>query len=257
MFERVIKLIREEKVSLFIGSGFSYEAQAPSVRKLCEAILSQFDDDEQREEHMNDSLADLSNFYVEEICSGSRNSLIDLLQKEFIFTPAKMVDHQALAKIPHFHNIFTTNYDTLLEDSYETKDCQVIRKDADCAYIDETKPVRVFKIHGDFVNQDFVVITSNDYNEFFNNRTNPQMWDVVKHDFLTKHINEVKPEEIIIATNPKVEGDIAYYTLLDVLNRANVEKITRIAYGLPVGGSIVFADKFTLHTALEARRRIK
>ena len=76
-------------------------------------------------------------------------------------------------------------------------------------------------------------------------------------NFLTKHINEVKPEEIIIATNPKVEGDIAYYTLLDVLKRARVEKITRIAYGLPVGGSIVFADKFTLHTALEARRRIK
>ena len=188
MFERVIKLIREEKVSLFIGAGFSYEAQAPSVRMLCEAILSQFDNDEQRETHKNDSLADISNFYVEEICSGSRNSLIDLLQKQFVITPAKMVDHQALAKIPHFHNIFTTNYDTLLEDSYETKDCQVIRKDADCAYIDETKPVRVFKIHGDFVNQDFVVITSNDYKEFFNNRTNPQMWDVVKHDFLTKHI---------------------------------------------------------------------
>lgn len=75
-------------------------------------------------------------------------------------------------------------------------------------------------------------------------------------DFLTKHIRELKPEEIIIATNPKVEGDIVYYTLLDVLRRTGVEKITRIAYGLPVGGSIVFADKFTLHTALEARRRI-
>jgi len=188
MFERVIKLIREEKVSLFIGAGFSYEAQAPSVRMLCDAILSQFDNDQQREEHKNEYLPDIANFYVEDICSGSRNSLIDLLQKQFAFTPAKMDDHQVLAKIPHFHNIFTTNYDTLLEDSFESSDCQVIRKDADCAYIDEAKPVRVFKIHGDFVNQDFVVITSNDYKEFFNNRTNPQMWDVVKHDFLTKHI---------------------------------------------------------------------
>lgn len=188
MFERVIKYIREEKVSLFIGAGFSYEAQAPSVRMLCDAILSQFDNDEQREEHKNDSLADISNFYVEEICSGSRNDLIDLLQKQFIFTPVKLDDHQALAKIPHFHNVFTTNYDTLLEDSFENTDCQVIRKDADCAYINNTKPVHVFKIHGDFVNQDFVVITSKDYEDFFNNRTNPQMWDVVKHDFLTKHI---------------------------------------------------------------------
>lgn len=188
MFERVIKLIREEKVSLFIGAGFSYEAQAPTVRMLCEAILAQFDNDQQREEHKNDSLADIANYFVEEICSGSRNALIDLLQKQFNFTPAKMDDHQALAKIPHFHNIFTTNYDTLLEDSYQSQDRQLIRKDADCAYIDVNKPVRVYKIHGDFVNQDFVVITSKDYEDFINNRTNPQMWDVVKHDFLTKHI---------------------------------------------------------------------
>ncbi|MBQ7593567.1 MAG: recombination protein RecR [Synergistaceae bacterium] len=75
-------------------------------------------------------------------------------------------------------------------------------------------------------------------------------------EFLVKHIEEVKPDEVIIATNPKVEGDMAYYTLLDVLRNSGVPNITRIAYGLPVGGSIVFADRFTLHTAIEARRPI-
>lgn len=188
MFERVIKLVREEKVSLFIGAGFSIEAQAPSVAKLRDAILSQFDNDQQRKEHENDSLADISDFFVEEVCCGSRNSLIELLQKQFQFTPAKMDDHEALAKIPHFHNIFTTNYDTLLEDSYPDDICQVIKKDADCAYLDTKKPVKVFKIHGDFTNQDFVVITSSDYDNYFKQRPNPQMWDIVKNDFLTKHI---------------------------------------------------------------------
>ena len=151
MFERIISLVRQEKVSLFIGAGFSLEANAPSVRMLCEAILSQFDNDQQRKEHEKDPLADLANYFVEEICCGSRNSLIEMLQEQFSFTPAKMDDHKALAKIPHFHNIFTTNYDTLLEDSYDKKECQVIRKDADCAYIDNAKPVHVFKIHGDFI----------------------------------------------------------------------------------------------------------
>ena len=188
MFEQVIKYIREEKVTLFIGAGFSYEANAPTARMLCETILSQFDNEQQRRNHVNDTLADLTNYYVEEICSGSRNDLINLLQKQFTFKPNRMDDHQALAKIPHFHDIFTTNYDTLLEDSYDSQDCQVIRKDVDCAYIDENKPVRVYKIHGDFLNQDFVVITSKDYEKFFNNKTNPQMWDIVKHHFLTKHI---------------------------------------------------------------------
>lgn len=187
MFERIIKLVREEKVSLFIGAGFSKEAQAPSVDQLRDAILSQFDNGQQRKEHENDSLAEVSDFFVEEICCGSRNSLIELLQKQFHFTPAKMDDHQALAKIPHFHNIFTTNYDTLLEDSYPDDICQVIRKDADCTYLDN-KPVKIFKIHGDFTNQDYVVITSHDYANFQDHNYNPQMWEIVKNDFLTKHI---------------------------------------------------------------------
>ena len=188
MFDRLIKLVREEKVSLFIGAGFSIKAQAPSVSMLCDAILAQLDNEQQREEHKNDSLPDLAEFYVEDICCGSRNSLIDCVQNLFYFEPANMDDHQALAKIPHFHNIFTTNYDTLLEDSYEKKDCQVIRKDIDCTYIDKSKPVRVFKIHGDFVNQDFVVITANDFKNFFKSKYNPLMWNVVKQEFLTKHI---------------------------------------------------------------------
>lgn len=188
MFERLTKLVREEKVTLFIGAGFSIEAKAPSVRDLCNAILAQLDTDQQREEHKDDNLAKLSNYFVEDICCGSRNNLIELLQEKFNFTPAKMDDHEALAKIPHFHNIFTTNYDTLLEDSYPKQEAQVIRKDTDCAYIDETKPVRIFKIHGDFVNQDFVVITSQDYKDFFCKQPNPIMWDFVKQDFVKKHI---------------------------------------------------------------------
>ena len=45
MFERLTKLVRTEKVTLFIGAGFSIEAKAPSVSELCEAILSQLDTD--------------------------------------------------------------------------------------------------------------------------------------------------------------------------------------------------------------------
>ena len=75
-------------------------------------------------------------------------------------------------------------------------------------------------------------------------------------NFLLTHIAALKAEEAIIATNPKVEGDMTYYTLLDVLRDSGVKKVTRIAYGLPVGGNIEFADKMTLHTALEARRQV-
>lgn len=77
--------------------------------------------------------------------------------------------------------------------------------------------------------------------------------------FLLKHIRELEVEEVIIATNPRMEGDLTYYALLDVLKGAGGSeplKVTRLAFGLPVGGSIEFADRMTLHTALESRTAV-
>ena len=75
--------------------------------------------------------------------------------------------------------------------------------------------------------------------------------------FLVSHIKRVKPKEVIIATNHKMEGDLTYYSLLDILKKARGlrkdMKITRLAFGLPVGGAIGYADRLTLHTALESR----
>ncbi|MBQ7220626.1 MAG: recombination protein RecR [Synergistaceae bacterium] len=75
-------------------------------------------------------------------------------------------------------------------------------------------------------------------------------------EFLLRHIHELEADEVIIATNPKLEGDMAYYTLLDVLKNAGVENVTRLAYGLPVGGSIEFADRATLSTAIASRTKV-
>lgn len=75
-------------------------------------------------------------------------------------------------------------------------------------------------------------------------------------EFLLNHIRELGAEEVIIATNPRMEGDLTYYALLDVLKGLGTEgklRVTRLAFGLPVGGSIEFADRMTLHTALESR----
>lgn len=186
MFEDLFSLVRREQVSLFIGAGFSKEAGAPSVYALQKAILAEIRDEGKREPHKDDSLADLSNFFVNEVHLGSRNSLIKILREAFDFTPICMDDHKLLANIPHFKRIFTTNYDTLLEDSYEQNEVRVVRNDADCAYIN--KPFTVFKIHGDFTAPDSVIITSDDYQNFFNANKNPIMWDLVKTEFATKNI---------------------------------------------------------------------
>lgn len=65
--------------------------------------------------------------------------------------------------------------------------------------------------------------------------------------------NDVK--EIIIALNPSVEGEATSLYLSKLLKPFNV-KITRIAFGLPIGSDIEYADEITLAKAIECRREI-
>ncbi len=62
-------------------------------------------------------------------------------------------------------------------------------------------------------------------------------------------------QEIIVATNPNVEGDATAYYLADVVKSLGI-KVTRIGFGLPVGGDLEYADELTMARALEARREI-
>lgn len=73
---------------------------------------------------------------------------------------------------------------------------------------------------------------------------------------LRKRFEEFPIREAIIATNPRIEGDMTFYALLDALRDVPVKK-SRLAYGLPVGGSIEFADRVTLHAALESRQEVR
>jgi len=62
-------------------------------------------------------------------------------------------------------------------------------------------------------------------------------------------------KEVILATNPNVEGEATALYLAKLLRPIGV-RITRIARGLPVGGDLEYADQVTLSKALEGRREI-
>jgi len=61
--------------------------------------------------------------------------------------------------------------------------------------------------------------------------------------------------EVIVATNPTIEGDATALYLAKLLKPTGV-KVTRLAYGMPVGGELDYADSATLHSALEYRREL-
>lgn len=62
-------------------------------------------------------------------------------------------------------------------------------------------------------------------------------------------------QEVIIATNPNTRGEITAQYIKEVLSPLGI-RVTRIAYGLPMGSDIEFADEVTLGKALEGRKEL-
>ena len=73
---------------------------------------------------------------------------------------------------------------------------------------------------------------------------------------LLKRLQNKTVKEIIIATNPPVEGDTTALYLQRMLSTAFDIKITRLASGLPVGGDLEYADKLTLARSFRGRSEL-
>jgi len=72
---------------------------------------------------------------------------------------------------------------------------------------------------------------------------------------LLKRLQSSDVDEVIIATNPNVEGEATALYISKILKPTGV-KVTRIAHGVPVGGDLEYVDEVTLSRALEGRREI-
>ena len=75
---------------------------------------------------------------------------------------------------------------------------------------------------------------------------------------LKELISRLQPEivkEIILATNPRVEGEATAMYISKLVKPLGI-KVTRIAHGIPVGGDLEYTDEITLTKALEGRREL-
>lgn len=79
--------------------------------------------------------------------------------------------------------------------------------------------------------------------------------DEIRIKELLARLGDGKVEEIIVATNPSIEGEATAMYLSRLLKPFRV-KVTRLAYGLPAGGELEYADELTLFKAIEGRREI-
>jgi recombination protein RecR len=79
--------------------------------------------------------------------------------------------------------------------------------------------------------------------------------DDIRVKELLKRLGERGSQEIIVATNPNIEGEATAMYLAKLVKPLGI-KVTRIASGLPVGGDLEYADEVTLGRALEGRREM-
>lgn len=79
--------------------------------------------------------------------------------------------------------------------------------------------------------------------------------DDLEIESLLARVKKNKPKEIIIATNPNIEGETTALYLAKKLKSSGVV-VTRLAHGLPVGSDLEYADQITLSRALDNRQEI-
>lgn len=79
--------------------------------------------------------------------------------------------------------------------------------------------------------------------------------DDIKIKELLSRLNPELVKEIILATNPRVEGEATAMYISKLVKPLGI-KVTRIAHGIPVGGDLEYTDEVTLTKALEGRREL-
>ena len=72
---------------------------------------------------------------------------------------------------------------------------------------------------------------------------------------LVQRLQQGDVKELIIATNPNIEGEATAMYIARLIKPAGI-KVTRIAHGIPVGGDLEYADEVTLLKSLEGRREL-
>ena len=72
---------------------------------------------------------------------------------------------------------------------------------------------------------------------------------------LVDRVASESPSEVVVATNPNAEGEATALYLSRLLGPSGVQ-VTRLAYGLPIGGDLDYADENTLARAIEGRRAL-
>ncbi len=184
--DSLFELIRKGEVVIWAGAGMSKYAGYPSGEELGKILIERLSSKEKRLINRSLPLPNLAEEYCR-LKGGNRSSLIEIIKEIFSRNPNSIDTHRRVATIPHFKTIITTNYDTLFEKVYGN-DSQMVYSIKQIPHLDERK-VHIFKVHGDLNDPDSIIITLSDYDNFFkDNRDNNLFWSVIRERLATNSV---------------------------------------------------------------------
>lgn len=167
MQSQLIATVRRGGCVPFIGAGLSKPAGLPSASELSEYLGGHMGDN-----FSNEPLSKVAEAF--EISEGP-DELRRFLIREIHYRNPKPKENQRiiarLAKEGYFPKIFTTNWDTLIEDALKEVDCRwyAIERDSEISLAQESD-VHVIKLHGSITNADELVVSGRDYRDFVHER---------------------------------------------------------------------------------------
>lgn len=172
---QLLKAVEEDRCVFFFGAGVSQNAGLPSARNLADLLENELREDIKKDSKLAGKLDDLDR---------SSGKLADIAQlyddyykgrRAYKTVAAEISTHersarsglfQPLMSLPTIHEIFTTNYDCLVESTFPPTDCQVVFRATD---LRQSRPhkLRIVKLHGTRSDIDSMVLTKGDYQTYF------------------------------------------------------------------------------------------
>ncbi|WP_027363990.1 SIR2 family protein [Desulfotruncus alcoholivorax] len=182
MIKKYVDMLRCGRAALFLGAGLSKPVGFFDWKELLREPAKEIGLNVEKE----DDLIGLAQMYV--LRKGNRGGLTQEILNHFGKNVTGTDSHLIITRLP-VSNIWTTNYDLVIEETFRQAgiSCNVVRDDDALAYSNVNAPVTIYKMHGDVSQLNSIVLTRDDY-EFYDTRRSAMSsafyCALVEHTFL-------------------------------------------------------------------------
>ena len=178
----------------------------PSGSDLVRLIKQEIKEEDARNVENKTELSTVAEEFVQLY---SRARLEEILVRIFSQEPSNLHYHKLMSEIPQISHVITTNYDLCFEHAYENRHYKVV-KDADVTAYPKQGCVTLYKVHGDVIYPETMLITNSDYTKFYQQDRENLVWNKIR---------SLMSEKSVLFIGYSLEDSNVKFTLDDIFER--------------------------------------